>query len=253
MKFPNKSLNLTWEKNSEDRIGILIPTKKIVTPVLLKKIAVSKMTNISLITGEFCHSSVSFAPLFWVLMDASSSVDFLGVYAADILELDLESEHIIVDKNEKHKNTPLICIRKAAWNKEKDLEYFKLADDKTKYILSELQIKCDVFFPDTNQGISILRSIIPLINFWKNGVAFEKSSQRDTMHEEIKIGISDSNFSLNFSYNPYLINSETWDNLLKAWCEYFNELQVNSSCIPDDNFRVSYHLSVLEQIGISMG
>lgn len=251
MNFSNKLLNLKWEKTSEEKTGVLIPQKRIFNPFILKRIAMSKMTSISLITGDFNGSSVSFSPLFWVLMDASSSIDFIGVYAADTLELDLDSENIIID-DDRHSSLPLVCIRKATWNQAEDLENFKLASDKNQYIISDTQMNCNASFLGESEGKPMLYSLMKIINFWKHGVKLEKSTNKEPVHEEVKINISESCFSLMFSYNPYLVNNKTWDELLEKWCQYFNELSVNDNYIPDENFRVSYQLSLLEQIGIFM-
>lgn len=252
MEFSDKSLNLKWEKAAKNSniTAVLTSRKKRITPVILKKIAISKMTDVNLISAEFNQLPVSFCPIFSVLMDTSSSLTFFGVYAADFLEVNLESENITIDKEHiaEYINSPLICVRKAVWNKDKDIENFRLADDKIQYVLGASQIDSDTLFLDLNQGESILKSIIQIAKLWINGLAFEKSTQNKTVYDRIKITISEGGFYLDFSYYPYIMTNHTWESWLDKWCKYFDKFPMSTGYVPDESFKISYQSSLLEQI-----
>lgn len=250
MESSNKSLTLGWEKNFSGETAFLMPIKRIITPVLSKKIAISKMIDINLISGEFGQSPISFSPLLGLLMDASSSIIFFGVYMSDALELRLDSD--LTTRNNENNNSPAICVRKATWNKNRDLENLKLADDKIQYLLSDSHMSCNVLFLDVNQGKTILNSIIQIVKTWKNGLTFESHTPKEIEYEQIRIAISAESFDLNFSYNPYLINSAIWEDLRVNLCKNIDELPVDIGYSPDKKIRVSYQLSLLEQIGISI-
>jgi hypothetical protein len=231
----SKILDIVWEKNNGGYIGFYKPQKKVVfTPSLMKNLAISKMIDIKLISADFNDISATFTPSTWLLFDSISNVDFFGVYTND----------------EASYGNPSFCIRKSSWNKLEDINNFKNADDKKKYITGETQIISNIFFVDSVLLPEITQLIIEGNRIAHNGLFLQENIQNNLHCDEVKINISDGRFYLNLSYKPNLMNNSVLEDWIIKLRDCINNIPLDIGYLPDGTFRISYELSLFDRLNM---
>lgn len=240
-----KNLDLIWEKNFGGAVGIYKPQKKIVfTPALMKKLAISKMIDVILISADFNEAPVVFTPLVWLLLDSGSSVDFFGVYATELSKNESDS-----DRSSELENLPDFCIKKAFWSKSEDIKKFQLADDKKKYVLGETQTLSNMIFINSVHCPETMQLIEEAIQVAKHGLSLQEN-QNKSAYEEIKINVSDGRFYLNFSYHPSVVTNNILEEWILKWRNCIDKLPLDIGYSPDEKIRVSYELSLFDKVSM---
>ncbi|WP_414530343.1 hypothetical protein [Nodularia chucula] len=238
-----KNLDLIWEKNFGGAVGIYKAPKKFVfTPALMKNLAISKMTDVRLISADFNENTVFFTPLVWLLLDSGSSVEFFAVYATE-----LSKDEGVSDSSSELKTLPNFCIKKAFWNKSEDIKNFQLADDKKKYILGETQTFSNIIFIDSTHCIEATQLISEAIQMTKYGLSLQEN-QNESVYDEIKINISDGRFYLNFAYHPGVVTNILLEEWILKWRNCIDKLPFDIGYLPDEKIRISYELSLFDKV-----
>jgi len=241
----SKNLDLIWEKNFGGAVGIYkAPKKFIFTPALMKKLAISKMTDIRLISADFNKNTVFFTPLVWVLLDSGSRVEFFGVYATE-----MSTDEGTSDNSSELETSPNFCIKKAFWSKSEDIEKFQLADDKKKYILGETQTLSNMIFINSTHCLEATQLIEEAILVTKHGVTLQEN-QNKSAYDEIKINVSDGRFYLNFAYHPGAVTNNILEKWIFKWRNCIDRLPLDIGYLPDDQIRISYELSLFDKISM---
>lgn len=240
-----KNLDLIWEKTFGGALGIYIAPKKVVfTPGLLKKMAISKMIDVTLISADFNENTVFFTPLIWLLLDYGISVEFFGVYATESSE-----DECVSDSGSELGNLPNFCIKKAFWSKLEDLKKFQMASDKKKYILGESQTISNIIFIESTHCLEATQLISEAIQVSKHGLSLQEN-QKESEYEEIKINISDGRFYLNFAYHPGVLTNSTLEEWILKWRNCIDKLPLDIGYLPDGKIRISYELSLFDKISM---
>ncbi|MBD2607976.1 hypothetical protein H6G81_26535 [Scytonema hofmannii FACHB-248] len=238
-----ENLDLIWEKAVGGYVGIYKAQKKVIfTPTLMKNLAISKMMDVRLISADFKGSPVVFTPLFWLLLDSISNIEFFGVYSNNDEDFSDNSNNLDI--------SPPFCIRKALWSKSEDIYNFQNADDKKKYILGENQVISNVFFIDSTHVPEITQLISEVIKITKNGLILQENLQNKLVYDEIKINVSDGRFYLNFSYKPHLLTNSALEEWIIKLCNCIDSLPLDIGYLPDGKFRMSYELSLFDKVSM---
>ncbi|MBW4504986.1 MAG: hypothetical protein KME64_00470 [Scytonematopsis contorta HA4267-MV1] len=236
-----KNLDLIWEKTFGGYVGIYkTPSKVVFTPALMKKLAISKMIDVKLISADFKENPVIFSPLLWLLFDSNFNMEFVGVYAND--------EDVRADSNSDV--SPSFCIRKVSWSKAEDIGNFQKAGDKKEYVLGENQVVSNVLFIDPIHFPEITQLISEAIHIAQNGINLQENLQSKLVYDEIKINVSDGRFYLNFSYKPCLMTNSTLEEWIINLRNCIGNLPLNIGYLPDDKFRMSYELSLFDKVSM---
>jgi hypothetical protein len=240
-----QNLDLVWEKFFGGVSGIYKPSPRIIfTPALMKKLAFSKMTDITLISAYFNKNPLLFYPLIWLLLDTGSSMSFFGVYATDTSE-----DESVSDSRSELDNLPDFCIKKTFWSKSEDITNFQRADDKKKYILGETQTRSNMIFINSTHCLETTQLISEAIQMTKYGLKlYEERS--NSIYDKIKINVSDGRFYLNLSYHPSVVKNIILEEWIIKWCNCIERLPLDLGCVPDEKIRISYELSLFDKISM---
>ncbi|MBW4650556.1 MAG: hypothetical protein KME06_17980 [Kastovskya adunca ATA6-11-RM4] len=239
-----KNLDLIWEKTFGGAVGIYKPQKKIAfTPALMKKLAISKMTDVVLISADFDDAPVVFTPLVWLLLDSGASVEFFGVYATEL------SNNKVDSNSNELENLPAFCIKKAFWSKLEDIKNFQLADDKKKYILGATQTFSNIVFINFAHCPETTQLVEEVIQVAKHGLSLQEN-QNESVYEEIKINVSDGRFYLNFSYHPRVVTNNVLEQWIFKWRNCIDKLPLDMGYLPDEKVRISYELSLFDKVSM---
>jgi hypothetical protein len=240
-----KSLDLIWEKNFGGAVGIYKTPKRFAfTPALMKNLAISKMTDVRLISADFNEDTVIFTPLVWLLLDSGSSLEFFGVYASE-----LSNDEGVSDSSTELESLPDYCIKKAFWSKSEDIEKFQLADDKKKYILGDTQTLSNIIFLKSTHCLEATQLISEAIQMTKHGLSLQENKNEST-YDEIKINVSDGRFYLNFAYHPTVVTNNILEEWIFKWRNCIDNLPLDIGYSPDEKIRISYELSLFDKISM---
>lgn len=85
------------------------------------------------------------------------------------------------------------------------------------------------------------------------GLNFKESSTRESItdisnYDLIQINIPDGRFYLDFAYRPNLMTNNIIENWIIKWRKYIERLPLEIGYSPDEKFRISYNLSLFDQI-----
>jgi hypothetical protein len=234
---------LLWENNVGGGQARLSRKLKFKTSSLaLKQVAIAKMVEVSLISGEFYSIPIVFEPSVWILIETGTSVDFFGVYKPSF------------PIEENTEEGPSLCLRKSSWNKFKSQEEFNLSENKRDYILGSSHIYSRTIFtnPSKNHDIELL--ITDVITKVRQGLKFKDVNRSRVQWQDIRFGVADGSLDYTISYTPYSSKCEYIESWICKWCKCFELLNHNKEFHPDSNtFRISYHLSLFERIEMFCG
>jgi hypothetical protein len=180
----------------------------------------------------------------WLLLDhRASSLEFLGVYATEFPNK--EDANNIPNGED---NVPSFCIRKSLWNRSEDIANCQLADNKEEYIIGKKQTFSQVIFINSRQVPKLTELILEVVEITKNGLKLQENIYKQSPYNEIKIYISEGSFDLNFAYKPYLMTNSLLEEWIIKWRNCIDGLPINIGYSPDEQFRMSYELSLFDQI-----
>jgi len=237
----NQNLNLIWEKAYCGKGGIYKSSKKLVlTPTLLKRLAISKMTDVTLISADFQDNCVLFSPHVCLLLDFSSRLEFFGAYVADTSEEK--------NTNDKIDELPSLCIRKCFWSKSEDIEKIQLAEDKEEYILGEKQTLSNIIFLNSAKFPEVVQLMAEAIQLARHGIGFQEQHRSNAFYYEVNLDVTDNGFCCNFAYNPYRLTNSVLEAWIVKWHKCIGNLPHDIGYVPDDKFRMSYKLSLFDQV-----
>ena len=230
---------IPWEKDINDNKAIFKEIDKLkINPAFSKKIALLKLTSITLISGFFQEKQLLFYPYASILFDSSDKLEFFGLYCREL------NQDSIQDK------FPVICIRKSSWIKSADRKAYKKAKTSeeyvSKYLLSEQHTISNNTFLNYNDASPILVLASEIIESIKQGIQIEKCNQTEPEFEYIKYSVTDGFIDYNLNYTPFKFKSRELENWALKWREYFNQIKPDVKLNPTKRFRVSYESSILD-------
>ena len=250
MKKPQR-LDLVWEQSHNHKSAFCkdMEKPKLVggaIPMLMRTLALAKMTDVTLISGDFNESFQMFYPQLSLLFNHNSKVlEFFGVYTSDFL-FNYFSDY--PNEEDESIDEPCFCIRRVTWDKLDDLKHFQLASNKIDYILSEKQTTSNVIFLNRQQCPELLNLIPEGIEIIKQGIKIEKNEQEGAEWVEKTINISTLDCDLTLNYPPHSKTNTSLEEWITKLCHTIKEIPSEISYLPDDEFRISYISSLFDII-----
>ena len=120
MKKPQR-LDLIWEQSHNHKSAFCKDMEKSklgeAIPMLMRRLALAKMTDVTLISGDFDESFQMFYPQLSLLFNHNyyRSLEFFGVYTSDFL-YNYFSDFTNHEEDESI-DEPCFCIRRVTWDK----------------------------------------------------------------------------------------------------------------------------------------
>ena len=235
-------LELPWEQDCKGNKAIFKKQENFkIIPSLSKKIALLKMTDITLISGYFQEKQLLFYPLVWVLFDLSDRLEFFGIYSQDL------------EANEIQETLPTVCLRKCYWIKNIDLQSYQASTTGEEYIKKTLlsdrnHVISSNFFLNQKNASQVLILVAEIMNMVKKGIRIKKIDRREFDFEYIQFFVSDYLINYNFNYIPFEFKSEELEQWSLKWRKGFDGIETNVEFYPTKKFRVSYNYSMLDYL-----
>jgi hypothetical protein len=236
-----RNLSLVWEEATDDKVGLhKLPKKVNLTMTLLKKLAISKMVGPRLISADFLNEPVSFRPRVCLLLEKFSTLNFIGIYYSD--EFD--------DVKDSSFDAPSLCVRVASWDGKQDIAKFQSADDKDAYILGSEQTSIRNLFCKRENYSDIMNLVSDSIALIQGGVVLQENTEVESEYSEVNFIVSEGSFRYDFAHDPRSYGNIFLDELIEKWIECLDGCRFENLVVPDANFRVSYNLSMFDQIEV---
>lgn len=227
---------LPWEKNTNGTHAFLKkrPVKKI-TPSLSKLIARLKMTDVTLVGGIFNEIPIAFEENTSVFVDSSAYMEFFGAYSRAFTNEEDEF--------------PYLCLRKAFWNKDSQLQYSKKNQSPKEYIYGESQISSFLLFLNRVEATEVVNLMAEMMIVIKHGIEFQEAEDAEPPEIElefVKYSVTDGYLNHDFSYSPYNFKCDNIENWTMRWREAFKRVYQTTGCIPEQGVQLSYKASLLD-------
>ncbi len=234
--------NLVWERNADGSFAKLCsgdwPFKH--SGLALNLLASAKMTDVALISAKFGGDTVVFEPWVWILIDGKTSLRFYGAYQ--------------VGGFAPEKGTPDLLLRISSWEQASDYERFTQAKDKRKYLLSEEQLTVRSIFTTLKDQQRVTKLIDEVLDITAKGLRMERRRRAKTRWVKLECEIStgqDPAYT-RFFYCPVCSKSDIFEAWVSRWQSCFEDINFNSGFIPDEGSRISYNMSFLERLELTV-
>ena len=229
---------IPWEQAGEDSHSVLedrtLPTKA--GTLGLKMIAVSKMMDVSVISGDFRSETVVFVPWIKLLIDCKSSLKFYGAYMSAYIK--------------ETRDAPDICLRTCSWEQAEDDVQYEGAANKIMYILSDKQLKAKITFATLRNFREIKQLIDDAITMGSRGLALKDCQRKNPtwMKLDCEMVSHYSPWSAKFSYYLSDFRNDIFENWVSCWHTTLDGIDLLHASSPDGTVRISYDMSLPERI-----
>lgn len=205
---------------------------------MLKRMALAKMTDITLLSAEFQDNVVLFEPRVSILLDMNTHVEFRGIYQ---IHRDNEDPQEIPVQS-----LPSLALRQASWIRDNDFKQFNMATNKRAYIESEQQVLSRIIFTTPELQPTIYRLVEDARNLVQAGIKLEPALHPNYQSEEIRFCVDDEELRFSLLYLPHIRQSPTLEKWIGQWMQSFAQVDFSGGIIPDHGCSISYSHSLLE-------
>jgi hypothetical protein len=231
---------VTWEQTAD---GVLVQLKNSQRPItkgnfMLKRVALAKMTDITLLSADFHGDVVLFEPRVSVLLDMSSHVEFRGLY------------QIHADREEQQEapvqSLPSLALRQATWIRDDDFKHFNGAANKRAYIEGTQQVHSRITFTTPELQPEIYQLLEDARNLVRNGLKMEPAHNSNFQREETRFCVDDEELRFTLLYLPHIRQSLALDGWIEQWIQSFARVDFSGGIMPDHGCSISYTHSLME-------
>lgn len=243
-----KEQQLFWEKDSEGKNAIYKNISEIkINPNFSRNLAILKMIDVTAISASFQERSDNFYPLAWVLFDSSNKLNFFGVYARDVEEIESEEE-------------VSICLRKSFWSKNSAAQAYKASSNAQDYmkthLLSEKHIISNNMFCRRKDCPEILSLVSELLSYMKQGIKVEElnfcwlNPSDEFDFEFLRFYLQSGGMDYNFGYSSYQVKCDLLKNWSLKWFKYFTQFNPKTEFVSEKSIKFNYQLSLINYFNL---
>jgi hypothetical protein len=209
------------------------------TSATLKRIALAKLSDITLMSAAFGGERVLFEPWLTLLVDEGRGAFLTGVYRTDAAS----------DDDAASDGLPIWCLRKSEWLRQTDLEQSSGADDLSGYLSSGPQVTHRLVFADraTHPELDgVMQSVLTAVTA---GITVAPIKPRTSQWQFVDLDLADDRLRCSIQYSPLIARSESLEAVLPPWRNQIDELLGRDGLVPDGKVTLSIRRSVPELTG----
>ncbi|MFE9652665.1 hypothetical protein [Micromonospora sp. NPDC006431] len=205
----------------------------------LKRIAVSKLAGIRMISASFSGDRLLFQPWLTVMIDEASSVSVTGVYRTDSpLGREPEGEG------------PTFCSRKSAWLLDADLASVQKASNFRSYLSCGEQVENVFTFVNRNTGPEVIGVTEDFVASMNNSELTLRSAERaGSQWHYVRIEVGDEIRAFDIGYSPVTTSIDLVESALPEWLASVDRAVGLPGFQPDGPLTINIDRSVSELIG----
>lgn len=198
----------------------------------------AKLERVSIISADFQDDTVMFEPYISASYTTDSTGEWLGVYQ---LSFPGDEEDI---QEQQRRNIPVFCLRKAAWQRNKDMYQFRVAPHKRAYVKEKGNFEGHILFgipslyPELDGMISEMHTLV------KEGVSLTSTQGPEYPWGSVHVDVvhSDVIFSLGYAFTQR--RNEKLEQWVERWYTSFHHLDFAGGIVPNDGCFISYSFPI---------
>lgn len=222
--------DIPWELNATGGCAVLINSERNEkkTPAKLKREAIQRMTDVSLVSADFGKKTRVFETALWAVFDSGSTLEFIALYFPAFS----------YDEND---DLPSVCVRTCEWKRAG-------VGDKGRALSVHDSIYTRFFKSDTAKTFFSKFQFIEE-SFLRGLAMVPTDIVKDAPHESITVFLNANTVSVELDYSPKVRSDAYFDSALLSFKGTLDSIDTRDEMIPDKfSHYVSYRESVLDKL-----
>jgi hypothetical protein len=226
--------------------GFLVMRPPLLSPTgaTLKRIALAKLSDITLMSGEFGGEIFLFEPWLTLMVDHGRGAFTTGVYRTDS-STDNGGEPYDGRAPGGHRH-PIWCLRKSEWVRAADHEQSGTARDLGEYLRSGPQVAHRLVFADRATHPEIDDAMNEVLAVLGSGIMISGSAPRSADWHFVALDLADERLTCSIEYSPLIAQSSAIESVMPTWLGKVEELLQRDGLSPDGEIRISIRRSIPE-------
>ena len=216
-----------------------VPTQLVIDPGSLKRAAVAKTADFSLLTAAFGGERVTFEPWVSLRLVERDKIVSWGVYQPAFPPGEPEEGDPVL---------PDVAWRRAEWDKFRDRERLRAAPDKAAYLLGGAQIDSRIRFARLAERPRLEIALRESIELLASGVRIVGMRREDVAWQNLRVCVLADELVLNLDYSPWMARSGEIESWAERWSTLVDSLDDIGTTAPDSDITVSYPPSYEELV-----
>lgn len=213
------------------------------TSATLKRVALAKLSDITLLSAAFGGERVLFEPWLTLLVDYGGGAFLTGVYRTEAAsDSDAASDG---------PRLPIWCLRKSEWLRQTDLDQSNGADDLSGYLSSGPQVANRLVFADRATHPELDGVMHRVLTAVTAGITVVPIQPRTSQWQFVDLDLADDRLICSIQYSPLIARSESLEAVLPPWRSQIDELLGRDGFLPDGQVTLGIRRSVPELVRAS--
>jgi len=217
---------------------VMRPPRISLTSATLKRVALAKLSDITLLSAAFGGEDILFEPWLTLVVDYGHGAFLAGVYRTDSSSKDAAAPD--------GTTLPIWCLRKSEWFRETDLEQSRGADDLSEYLRSGPQVANRIVFANRATHPEIDGVMDSALTVLRLGITVSPTEPRAAEWQFVDLDLVDDRLICGIEYSPLTARSESLEAVLPSWVSRIEELLQRDGFSPDREITISIRRSVPE-------
>jgi hypothetical protein len=214
------------------------PNRLLINLMRLKRAAMVKTADFTLMTAEFGGERITFQPWLTLRVVRRDRIVSCGVY----------QQAFPRDESEAGPLLPDVAWRRTEWDRARDVERIDATPDKGAYLVGDEQVDSQVRFgrlADQPRLAAVLQESIEAL---AGGVRVVGLARPDAEWEQLRVSVLADELALTVEYAPWLAQSDAVESWAEVWLSLFESLDDTGVVAPDGDVIASYDDSFAELV-----
>jgi hypothetical protein len=204
---------------------VMRPPRISLTSATLKRVALAKLSDITLMSAAFGGEDILFQPWLTLLIDYGRGAFLTGVYRTDSSSGDdPESDGLAL---------PIWCLRKSEWLREVDLEQSRGAADLSEYLTGGPQLTHQLVFANRITHPEIDDVMNDVLTVLGSGITVAPAGPRAAEWQFVDLDLADDRLICRIEYSPLIAQSEPLETALPPLVSRIDEFLERDGVSPD--------------------
>ncbi len=238
-------VDIPWERTADGMPAQMKEgegPRRAIFPVLsLLLAAEEKMSELVLITADFHGTTVIFERQLGIYLEKDAHAEYLGIYQTD------EEDETDVPE-ERARSIPTLCIRRARWDRKRDIQRFRQSQSKQAYVKRDGQIDATILFLTPEMYPEITSLPEEAIKIVRQGITLNEMVRTDPRWDTVLFQVTVGSIAFSLSYVPNREGNELLETWMEVCQQRFTKVDFSGGIMPDHGCRISYPYSLMERL-----
>lgn len=238
-------VDIPWERTADGMSAEMkegeSPRRAIFPVLSLLLAAEQKMRELVLIAADFHGVTVIFERQLGIYLEKDAHAEYLGIYQTD------EGDDADVPE-ERARNIPTLCIRRARWDRKRDIQRFRQSQSKQAYVKRDGQIDATILFLTPEMYPEITSLPEEAMKFVRQGISLNANERTDPRWDTVLFQVTVGSIAFSLSYSPNREENEVLETWMETCQQRFTKVDFSGGIISDHGCRISYPYSLMERL-----